>query len=1137
MKKSYLILNICLLLLTCLSLPAIAQKQVTSGAANVTVTGVVIDENGDPIIAAPVILVGSSSKAVVTDMEGKFTMVVPPLSKLKVSYIGYEPQVITDLNNPKILMKIASKMLNEVVSVGYGSVKGKNITGAVEIIRAEELKDLSVSNLSEALIAISPSVHVDMPNTGRPGQSASITIRQARNAVALVPTGLDAGGKPIGGDANPAPLFVIDDFISNEESFNNLDIDEVETITILKDASAAVYGAYGAYGVILVKTKRGQQGTPKISYTGQFGYTDAIQHANMLNAYDYGLIYNAARGSNTGQKESAADDKLLDYFQADELNAMKNTNYNLLDRYWSPSLTQRHSVNVSGGNEKATYFAGVSYYTEDGNIGKLDYNRWNYRAGLQAYVSKWIRADLSLSGDDSSKDSHMSSSGGSGSEEDYLYMLKNPPYVPDQIGDYPVYHSGMQNSPSFSNYYNYQSLYRSQNDRLQSANSMSIQASLEHDFSWLQPLKGLRLRLTYAKNVGNNGQNDIRMSNTVYRVKNRGGSGSHLYVTDPTQIIDKDPLVDFDKITLEGFHYTDFENFEKRVLNDGQSSSISRTMSRDDSYQLNLMLTYARDFQDHHINGSFSIEKSESESEDVQASGTAPLSFTDGQSATLSDASVKTVSWSRREGGSLSYIGRLNYSFKNKYLFQFLFRAQASTKFAPENYWGVFPSVSAGWIMSEENWFDQAKLGIDYLKFRASFGLMGRDNVDAWRWLQLYNYNEYGSAIFGTDPTIISSRSFQLPEKSGTNPDLRWDKNYKSNFGIDASMLDTRLSVNFDAYYDMAREMFDYPSTVTLPGTVGIYAAPENFGRMDTYGAEIQLGWRQRFDTNSYLNLKIGTGYDDNKVLETSWDADPTFTSKVYGERVDRGLWGLSCLGMFDSYQQIEEYFSKYHISNYLGLTQANVHPGMLIYEDVRGPKDANGNYTAPDGVIQTSTDVVKISNRANNPYNLNGNINLVVKQFSVNATFQAEWGAYTMYPSSLRGESYGKMETTNISNMWKDMYVYNDVQNSNGDVLAYANRNGKYPNIRYSSQNSVASTFWRVPATQIYLRNISIAYSLPKRWIKQAGMSSVRINATCQNAFSFYNALPHDVWDNFAGSYGSYPITRKITMGVNVSF
>lgn len=1102
------------------------------------VTAIVIDEKDEPILGATIIDMSNPKNVAITDNNGKFVLKVPANGKIKVTYIGYRENIIplAKLKGNRIRMDLDDNILDEVVAVGYGALKTKNVTGAVEVINAKDLQDLSVSNLSEALIAISPSIHVDMPDTGRPGENASITIRQARDAVALVPTGTDAGGQSIGGDANPAPLFVIDDFISNEDAFNNLDIDEVESITVLKDASAAVYGAYGAYGVILVKTKRGQEGTPKISYSGQYGYVDAIKHAKMLNAYDYGIIYNAARAASTGNNSTLTDDDLLDYFQADELETMKGLNYNLLEKYWSPSLTQRHSVNLSGGNSKVTYFGSVSYYTQDGNIGKLDYNRWNYRAGVQAYVTKWFRANLNVSGDESQKDSHMASSGGSGSQEDYLYMLKNPPYVPDEINGYPVYHSGMKNDPSFSNYYNYQSLYRSQNDRKQSSNSMSVQASLEHDFSWFKPLKGLRAKLTYTKNIDNDKQNRIRMSNTVYRVKNRSGSGHHIYVTDPSEIIDNYPDIDYDEVSLEGFRYIDFENMEKRVLNEGQNSYISREMTKSSNYQLNFMLTYARDFGNHHINSTFSIEKSENESEYVSAQGTAPLSFTDGQSTSLSDESEKTVDWNRSEGGSLSYIGRLNYSYKDKYLFQFLIRAQASTKFSPENYWGAFPSVSAGWVMSEEKWFNHEKLGIDFLKFRFSAGLMGRDNVQAWRWLQLYSYNEYGGAIFGTDPTQTTARSFQLPEKSGTNPNLHWDKNYKTNFGIDMRLLNDRLGITFDAYYDFAREMFDYPSVTVLPGTVGIYAAPENFGKMDSWGAEIQVSWRQRFNKDTYINFKLGTGYDDNKVIETSWAADPTFDDKVKGKRTDRGLWGLSSLGIFRSYQQIEEYFAKNNITSYLGLTQDNVHPGMLIYEDIRGPKDENGNWTAPDGIVDSNTDLVEISHRESNPYNLVGNINLVWKQFSLNATLQAEWGAYTLYPSSLRGE--GKdIETSNISAMWKDMFVYSNVYDAQGNVIAFANTDGRYPNIRYYSYNSLPSTFWRISAAEILLRNITFAWSLPKNWIKRFGVSSVRLNITCQNAFSFYNPLPKDSWDAFAGSYGNYPTVRKITMGVKISF
>ena len=1131
MSKKYILYSWCLLVMLWLALPVDAQ-QVQKDTKSVT--GTVVDVNGEPIIGATVMAVGTTVGAM-TDLNGQFTILVPVKGKLQVSFIGYVKQIVSNLNHPKIVLKEDVNMLDEVVALGYGSGKQKNVTGSVEVIKAEELKDLSVSNLSEALVGLSPSIHVDMPSSGRPGETATITIRQAKAAVSLVPTGTDQGGQAIGGVADPTPLFVIDDFISTEEDFNNLDIDEVETITILKDASAAVYGSYCAYGVILVKTKRGEAGTPKISYNGTFGFIDAIKHADMLDTYNYARIYNAAQGS-AYRNSSAWEDKLLDYFQYDDMQAMRNLNYNLLDKYWSSSLTQQHSVSISGGTEKATYFGNVSYYTQDGNIGKLDYDRWNYRAGINANVAKYFKVALNVSGNYSNKDSHMASSGGSGSNEDYSYMLFNPRYVPDQIGDYPIYHSGMKNSPSFSNYYNYQSLYRSRNNRVQSSNSLSLQASLEHDFGWFKPLKGLRLKLTYSKSVDNDKQNNIRMENTVYRVRNRGGSGKHLYVTDPNQLIDNYPEIEYDPDLLEGVAYTSYDNLEKRVLNEGQSSYISRSMSRSDSYQMNLMLIYGRKFGKHDVSGTFSIEKGENESEDVEAEGTAPLSFTDGQSTSLSDDSEKTVNWGRSEGGRLAYIGRLNYAYNDKYLFEFLFRSQASTKFSPDNYWGYFPSFSAGWVMSEENWFDKEKLGIDFLKFRASFGILGRDNVENWRWCQLYDYKEYGGPIFGTDVTQTSSKSFKLPEKSGTNPNLRWDKNYQMNFGIDVSALDSRLSVTLDGYYNLSREMFVTPSAWNLPGTVGIYAAPENWGEMDSYGVELQVKWRQRVNKDLSFNVGLGTGYDDNKLLVAAFPVDPGFGDQVKGERSDRGTWGLSCLGMFRSYQQIEEYFNKYNITNYLGLTKSQVHPGMLMYEDIRGPKDESGNYTAPDGVISSEEDVVEISHRANNPYNVNMNLNVTYKSFTLNATCQAEWGAYTMVPGGLRGESFDDMETRNISSMWQDMFIYNDVVDSEGNILAAANRNGSMPNLRYK-ENSQASTFWRMSAAKVMLRNISLAYSVPKKWIRPFGISSLRLNLTCQNAFSFYNPIPNGVWDNFAGSYGNYPATRKITMGVKVSF
>lgn len=1088
------------------------------------VTGTVVDESGSPVIGATIVSTADKKNGVVTDINGKFKISVPAKTKIRVSYIGYEPRILSPVNNQTIQLKEDNSGLEEVVVVGYGSMKQKNVTGAVEVINPEELKDLNVTSLSEALAGLSPSIHVDMPSTGRPGETATITIRQAKDAVSMVPTGKDQGGNPIGGDATATPLYVIDDFITTEEEFNNLDIDEVESISILKDSEAAVYGAYGAYGVILVKTKRGKAGRPKISYQFQLGITDAIRHADMLSGYDYARIYNAAQYAKTGKEENI--DPLLGYFQADEIEALRNTNYNLLDKYWKTASTQRHSININGGTDKATYFAGVSYQTQDGNIGKLDYDRWNYRAGINANISRYFKATLSVSGDNLSRNQHMAASS---TEEDYKYMLKNPTYVPDEINGYSIYNSGMENDPSFDNYYNYSSMLKTRNNKETTSNSMSIQGSITHDFSWLKPLRGLTAKLTYSRNVSNSKVNAIKMENTVYRVKNRGGSGNHLYIVDPTAIIENET-------DLSGFRYVDFENFEPRVLNSGQSSYLQRTMDTSQSYQVNFLLNYARRFGDHDVSASFGIERGENWSENLYGKGTHPLAFTDGSSNSLDNDAEITSEWTRNEGGSLAYIVRANYAYKSKYLFQFLMRSQASTKFAPENYWGTFPAFSAGWVISEEPWFNNEKL-VNFLKFRASFGVMGRDNVTAWRWLQLYSYNQNRSVIFGTNYQQESGRAFALPEKSGTNPDIHWDTNYKVNFGVDARALDSRLSLVLDAYYDMGRDMFDYPSTAILPGTVGIYPAPENYAAMDMWGAEIQVGWRQRFTKDMYLSLKAGLAYDDNKVKKMFEVKDPYFTDKVVGERTDRGLWGLSCIGMFRSYQQIDEYFQKYNITNYLGLTKAQVQPGMLIYEDIRGAKDEDGNYTAPDGVINSKDDAVQISKRSNNPYSANANVNFVWKDFAINATLQAQWGAYTLVPSSLYGESFGNLQTTNINGMWSDMFVYEDYYDTDGNQLVWANPDGWLPNIRYSSINSQASTFWRMSGTRVELRNITLSWTLPRQWVHMAGLSSVRLNVTVQNAFSFYNPIPKGAWDGFAGNYGNYPACRKITMGLNVTF
>lgn len=1068
-----------------------------------------MDDLGEPIIGAAVKVV-DSPVGTVTDIDGKFSLSVKEGSKLTISFIGYISQTITNLNNPKIVLMEDVAKLDEVVVVGYGTQKMKNVTGAIETLSTDEIKDLSVGSLGDALSGMMSGLHVSSGG-GRPGSTPSLQIRQSSINTSVTPTSTR------GGDADPSPLYVIDDFISTEEAFNNLDVSEVESITVLKDASAAVYGARAAYGVILVKTKRGKVGTPSISYNGQFGFTDALKLPKMLSAYDYGRIYNAARAAGTSTSDTESDNLRTQYFQTDELDTMRGLNYDLVDKEWSAAWTQRHGLNINGGTDKATYFAGASYFSQEGNMGRLDYDRWNFRAGVNANIGKWTKASFQISGDMGEQNNARNGISGGGTDADFNSLMTHLPFVPDYIGGRPVVYTGMQNVSSnltAVQLYNFRAVQNSPDNTENQTNNMSINGSLEHDFGWFKWTKGLKLKASYSRNIVNGKSNNIGTKINVYRLLNRGGSGGHLYTGDD---------IDLDE-----------SNFGTFTLDNG--NLLTRTMNKTDSYQMNLTLSYARQFGLHNVSGLFSIEKAESEYEYVTGNITDPFSFTDGQSNSTATGATQTTTFSRTESGMLSYIGRLNYSYADKYLFEFLLRSDASTKFAPENYWGMFPSWSAGWVMSEESWFNKEKLGIDFLKIRGSFGILGRDNIQPWLWTQLYSRNADKGPVFGTSSNTSSGASFQMPQR-GVNRDVHWDKTYKTNLGIDVRMLDNRFGITLDAYYDMGRELFTtFTGTSFYPTTVGTQATPENFGEVDTYGVELTLNWKDKIGKDFSYWVKLTTGYSDNKIKEAGFQATPGFDDIVRGERSDRGVWGYECLGMFRSYQEIEEYFATNNITSYLGNSKENIHPGTLIYRDVRGQRNADGSYGEKDGVIDEN-DYVKISHRANNPYGLTMNFGASYKNFSFSAQFGASWGAYALMQTNLRQESYSNMEYKNVSAIWKDMYIYEDVLDASGNVTAAMNRNAKYPNLKYSAINGQASTFWKVSAANIRLRNLTVAYSLPKEWMKPLGISSCRLNLTCQNLLSFYNPYDGGVWDTWAGTYGNYPNLRKFTLGVNVSF
>ena len=1105
--KKYII-SLCLGLL--MALPSLAQNKVQ--------TGTVVDENGEPVIGATVKVDGTKA-ATVTDFDGNYKLEVPKNGKVVVSYIGYKDMVTT---GGRIQLEEDNSQLEEVVVVGYGTQKKAHLTGSVATVPVDEIQDLAAGGLASTLSGLVNGLGVSGGDS-RPGENARLSIRDT-NSLSDV------------GSTAQQPLFVIDGYIYpndvkvgntyqnlGAEAFNNLDPSEVESISVLKDASAAVYGARAANGVILVTTKKGKMGKPSISYSGQFGFTDEVARPKMLSAYDYGRLYNAvtaADPTNTSLNRTTA------LFQADELAAMKGLDYDLLDKYWETGATMRHSVNVSGASDNVSYFGGISYFDQDGNLGKLDYNRWNYRAGIDVKISQWLSANLTVSGDYGKKNKPMLKVGGTSDEKDYNLMLTRPRYIPEEVDGHYIPTFGPSNSAAVQNQnYSFRVLQDNGDYTRTMTSNTSINAGLNYDFGWSKILKGLRLSFSYSKSINTDKNNQYGSSYTLYQMTRRYGSGEHMY----TPTAGDDP----------NFDYLNYNNFNALTLNNGDI--LSRQMIRTDNYQMNFTAQYSRDFGLHHVSGLFSIERSEAESELTYASKTKPLEFTTGQDNSVKDGSEEDAQFRRSESGTMSYIGRINYAYANRYLLEFLLRSDASTKFSKKYGWGTFPAFSAGWVVSEEPWFQNINSlkWIDFLKIRASYGLTGRDNLAPWQWMQVYATDANKGTVFGEGLGNDSGSRITINKNnSAVNVMVHWDKSYKFNAGFDLQVLRNRLTVGFDYYYERNREML-LNLKEDVPGTVGSQSASTNLGEMDNWGWELSLTWRDKIGKDLKYRIGINTGMSDNKVLKMDWPSEYLYRQLTPGSRTDLGLWGLQCIGMFRSFQDIEEYFQKYNITSYLGMTKDKVRPGMLIYKDVRGSQQPDGSYAGPDGIVDRDNDQVQLGKRGN-IYGFTVNMGADWKGLSITAQLGASWGGYTTVPAQAIGvASNSNLQFYNLPSFWNpdNMYVYQDIYDGQGNLVMSENRNAYYPNLAYQSVNAIASSFWRISNASVRLSRLTVAYALPNSWLKNTGIKGIRINITGQNLINFYNPYPDHFTNPMAGAFGSYPNLRKWTVGVNLSF
>lgn len=1035
------------------------------------VTGKVVDQaDGQGIPGVNVSLKGIPSN-VSTNADGNFTIQIKNNTDVLVfSYIGYVRQQVTVGTQTNVTVRLVSdnKNLDDVVVVGYGTQKKASLTGSIVDIKASEIEDLPGTNVAAALSGRLLGVGVS-GGIARPGTPAKITIRNPNTIFSK-----DGGSTD--------PLYVIDGVIQidgqgkpDATNFGNLDASEIESMSFLKDASAAIYGTRGGNGVVLVTTKRGKTGKPRISYSGSYAINDEAYRTKMMNAYEFGQYFNIMNGPNGGNKPAGVDN----FFTDDELEHFKNIDYDRLEAAWKSAYDLRHTLSVSGGADRATYFANVSYNKQTGNLATLNFDRWNFRAGTDVTVAANFKVGLQLSGNSGDLVKTFNKVSGEGVEDDYKNLLLAPRYVPDYINGLPVKLPGTANDLSR---YHFSEIDRLNNLATTKSNLFTVNAYAEYEAPFV---KGLKARVAYARNTGNSVGDQVGTSYTLYEF-NRLGGNKHIY---------------------EGATVLS----SLRVTN-GDRLYYANTNQK--SEQTNFVLNYARDFGKHSISGLFTIEKSESENAQQVVYKASPIAATNGQFNSATGAIDGSTS--ANEAGTLSYVGRANYAYANKYLAEFLFRTDASTKFAPENYWGKFYSGSVGWVLSEESFFKVP--AIDYLKLRYAFGVLGNDQTKAWLWRQRYTFQDGKGAVFnGNNAATTGFKMEAAPNRNAT-----WSTEYKNNLGIDAKFLKNRLSLNVEGYYNLARNILIEP-TASLPVTIGGTVASVNFGSADYFGYELGVSWDDKIGSEVTYGVSARFGWTDDKVKVGNFNANDNLKPWLAkaGQSSDNGKWGYDYLGMFKSQDEVTNYINQYKITQVFGTPVSQLRPGTLYYRDVRGQLQSDGTFAGPDGIIDEN-DQIQLSKKVNNHYGFGITLKAGYKGISVDAVIAGSFGGWAEIDERKALNVSIARNFTSLPKIWGN--IYDPVINPEGVMP-----NPNFPDINLTP----ASNFYKVSAFRLRIPSFNVSYSLPKSLLEKVKINNARVFLSALNPAILYNPYsykgPEGAWD-------AYPNLMTFSLGVNLT-
>jgi TonB-linked SusC/RagA family outer membrane protein len=1087
MKKHFLLIVYALLFIGVLPLRA---ETANNDAAVMSVqqtgnkiTGTVLDENGEAVIGATVVQKGGTAKTI-TDLDGKFSINCPAGATLEVTYIGYDKLAVKAVRGGMTInLKQNNQVLNDVVVVGYGTVKRANLAGSVASISSKQIEDIPAKDLASTLMGTMPGVSIGEVS-GSPTATATIKVRVQGSY-----------------SNNEDPLYVIDGFIRDADTFNMLDPSEIESISVLKDASAAVYGSRAAGGAILVKTKHGQAGKTRVNYSGSVGVNSGARMPQMMSAYQQADMLNDMYDTEKYMGTTVSD---ASYYSADELEKMKSLDYNWLDMAWKSSINTRHTINVSGGNDKVQYYVGGSYMYQDGNFDNLYSRRLGTRMGVDAELAKNITASFSM--DYSQRKTNRPYNSGD-TEIDRLYgtfgtLLRMPRWIPAYIDGYPVGYatSGSGGHPL--------EMINSGSYNQSRSNNVSMGAAFHWKMPWLD---GLTLNL--QMNFANSSDNSIKVARSYYVYNYQmTGTNNHLI---------SDQMV-------EGDGYRTLIT-NKDQLEKGQSSSWN--------YQINPSISYAHKFGLHDISGLIVFEQTRSTGNSLQASRTGSYGTIYNQMSGYA-SSGETITDGMSNGARQSYIGRVTYNYADRYLFEATFRYEGSTVFHPDSRWGFFPAVSMGWRVSEEPWFKKLKESvIQDLKLRLSYGRVGYDKGNTRAWEQ--SYQSATGVYLGGSSTVSQGLE---PKNAGvvTGKDVTWEKTDSYNFGIDATFLND-FTFASDAYFRHTFDILDKTSSY-VPTTVGVGTTLPytNYGIENAWGIEWSLGWNKRINKDWQLSATGIFSWGDNLIIKKYQAASAVGTWKDEEHHHTAGEVGLECLGIARTAEQAQEYVDylkknlyAYYGSNTteviecLGLKEADLlKPGYLMYKDIGGTSDAD---RTPNGKIDQSLDATHITGRSGNPYEYSLRLGASWKELSVSLLFTGSFGTRVRYEKAFwTANSGGNREgawlssTSNNLELWYKNYWTED------------NPDAKYPRL-YKGLQNYSSSFWVHDGHNLSLRTLNISYSLPKSATKALGIENLRFYFTGTNLWTIID--PYEYKDASVAIWSDYPMIRTFNFGVNLVF